>query len=148
MTKRLIVLGISLLTILLCIPSVSGDIQTVYVTYIGEVQNITGEIWCTKQEVFKLSTGEGIVEYDRGKDRCIATLILDAHREPHEITSVDVAIRALEDDYKNTIETLEYDVRMGSFWLWFILIFGGALNFMFVSIVAGIIYIYPNLRFR
>ena len=66
--------------------------ETLYIPYSGFVYNATGEIWCVRQSVFQLSTGEGFAEYDRGIDKCVVTLVLDSHKEPAEITSVDLAI--------------------------------------------------------
>ena len=37
--------------------------ETLYIPYSGFVYNATGEIWCVRQSVFQLSTGEGFAEY-------------------------------------------------------------------------------------
>ena len=122
--------------------------ETLYIPYSGFVYNATGEIWCVRQSVFQLSTGEGFAEYDRGIDKCVVTLVLDSHKEPAEITSVDLAITSIENEYNATIIDLKHDVKMKSFWIWFIVIFGGMINFIVIGSLMTVIYIYPTLRFR
>ena len=122
--------------------------ETIYIPYSGIIHNATGEIWCVRQNVFELSTGTGVAEYDHGADKCIVTLLLDAHREPAEITSVDIAIKSMQNEYNGTITDLTQEVKMKTFWIYFILIFGGMINSIIISTMAVVIYIYPNLRFR
>lgn len=133
--------------ILICLSS-PVSAETIYVPYSGFIYNATGEIWCIRQNVFQLSTGDGFAEYDRGTDKCMVTLILDSHREPAEITSVDLAIKSIEGEYNSTMTDLKHDVKMKTFWIWFILIFGGMINVIIVGSLMTVIYIYPNLRFR